>query len=113
MASFRSRFQPDRRNRAKKLETALPRSCSFCQVSASDEVDPGVDTEPVDEPLAGAVPEEPVVQGKSPICLLFCAMLAEPVCLGPGAPPEAGITEIHHTREQFTIPPACNARRTF
>jgi hypothetical protein len=40
-------------------------------------------------------------------------MLAKPKGLAPAAPQEAGITEIHHTREQFTIPSACNARTTF
>ena len=36
-------------------------------------VDPGVDAQPIDQPPARTMPEEPVVQGKSSFRLFFCA----------------------------------------
>ena len=65
-ASLKRRFHPDSRKRAKKLETAFQRSCTDCQVSASEEsIQASMPSQSISR-LRAAMPEEPVVQGKSP-----------------------------------------------
>src|SRR5262249_9805755 len=86
IASLRRRLQPERRKRAKKLEKAVQRSWSACQVCASD------------ESIQASMPSQSMKRLRLPPCLKNQSCKLGPPCPDP-APATSGT---HHAAHAAT-----------